>query len=98
MTVTDKTATLKPPVLHTHIYDAADTVDDLNAWAISLFSPTFTDSHPAFQMDGTDLHFFDGVGFSGVAIPVGWAILFATDASIFVMAGEDFTAKYEVSA
>lgn len=96
--IVDALATKTPPAYHVHAMTTGDTVDELNDWAIALFSPEYSVSRPAFEQAGDGVHYFDGVGFNGLAVPIGWYVIIDPMGSITVLAPDDFARQFTPSA
>lgn len=99
MTIADTEAVLRPPTYHVHQFSKADdAVDDLNTWAISLFSPTYSANSPAFMAnaDGSILYSAGSGLWSKVALQDGWWIVFDAGGSITLRADTDFQNTYSV--
>lgn len=92
-----KTAVARPPAFNVHQHNAeVDTVEELNEWAISLFSPLYSDSAPAFSVDANgELHAAMGASFTPV--PDGFWLLFNEVGAISVLSPDDFAARYELT-
>lgn len=98
MPITDATATKAPPLFHYHQFVSNDTVEDLNAWATSIFSPEYSATSPAFAPGLGGLTYLVGGRPSGVPIPVGYFIVFDPMGTLSVLDSTDFARLYVPSA
>ena len=97
--IEDQVAVTRPPQFHVHQYDPeVDTVDALNEWATALFSPTYSESNPAFSLDANgELHavVLGTTMFSPV--PEGFWLVIGANANISVLSDFDFQSRYELA-
>lgn len=95
MPITDQSATRKPPLYHVHEYATGDAVEDLNAWAISLFSPKYSDAAPFVASDSTGaIQIIE----NHVALLDGYWIVFDGQGNPQVLSPIAFTAQFALEA
>lgn len=98
MAITSQQATHRPPLFDVHQLAEGDTVEDLNAWAISLHSPNFDPAHPAFEKQDDGIHAQISRGLFGKApITVGAWIVLDGASTIRILGDAEFQQQYQLN-